>query len=66
MARRAVDLAMTDEEKPDGSVAVEDRAGEPSIAGTTTRLSGDPIVLCGGAKTSSSDDAALRRAGALV
>src|ERR1700758_2242211 len=50
----------------DGSVAVEDRAGEPGIAGSdAARLSGEAVVLCRRTQTwrASSDGPALRRAG---
>src|SRR3979490_1436188 len=53
--------------KIDGSFAVENRAGEPGIAGTDAAgLSRESFVLCGGAKSwgPSSDGSALRGAGA--
>ena len=67
--RQAVELAMTDEDiaTSDGSFAVANRTGEPGGAGAdAARLSGEPVVFCGGTKTwrPSSDGPALRRAGA--
>src|SRR3982074_2528875 len=53
--------------KIDGSFAVENRAGEPGIAGTDAAgLSRESFVLCGGAKSwgPPSDGSALRGAGA--
>src|SRR5882757_3998378 len=53
--------------KIDGSFAVENRAGEPGIAGADVAgLSRESFVLCGGAKSwgSPSDGSALRGAGA--